>query len=139
MSQPQARAVNRDKSEIMVELMPLQGNSGRVSSKIHTGRNNGQFAENFNQKMEQRTTEQESLRLLQKNTGETGTKANTMVAPMPKAVNHSGPKIKKQHQSGTYEQQMEDDVYSDDMDSQTIQTSGNAGNNKNNGLQEKRS
>lgn len=47
----------------MVELMPLQGNSGRAQNKMHTGRNIEQF-DNFNQKMEQRTTEQESLRII---------------------------------------------------------------------------
>lgn len=43
--------------------MPPQGNSGRASTKIKTGRNH---YESFSQKMEQMTSEQESLRILHK-------------------------------------------------------------------------
>lgn len=126
-------AVNRDKSEIMVELMPLQGNSGRVNAKVNPGRNNGQFSENFNQKMEQRTTEQESLRLLQKNTGDqTGVRSNTMIVPkMDKAVSGIGPKIKKQPQV----QDDEEEVYTDpELTAEKVVQQESS-----NGLQEKKS
>lgn len=43
--------------------MPPQGNSGRASTKIKTGRNH---YESFSQKMEKMTSEQETLRLLHK-------------------------------------------------------------------------
>ena len=48
----------------MVELMPLQKNSGRASTKMQTGRNH---FENFSANMERLTADQESLRINKKN------------------------------------------------------------------------
>lgn len=58
--QQSVKQANKDKSQIMVDLMPFQGNSGRASTKMHTGRNH---FENFSQKMDAMTGEQESLRV----------------------------------------------------------------------------
>ena len=69
--------------------------------------------------MEQRTSEQESLRLLQKNTVEqTEKRSNTMIVPpismmkIKKGVSDIGPKIKKQPQ--VYQDDDEEEVYTDE-------------------------
>lgn len=51
---------SKDKSKIMVELMPFHGNSGRASTKVATGRNG---AEDFNSNIERIINQEESLRV----------------------------------------------------------------------------
>ena len=66
---------SKDKSQIMVELMPMKGNTGRASTKVQSGRSkhetlSNNYNETFGQQMEQLTSEQESLRLLRKDSAD---------------------------------------------------------------------
>ena len=88
-------------------------NSGRNGIN-NNGR--GEFTENFNQRMEQRTTEQESLRVISKER-ETNTIA-PMALPkmMEKGASHQGPMIKKASTlaANIADKGAEDDYYNDD-------------------------
>ena len=51
---------SKDKSKIMVELMPFHGNSGRASTKVATGRNG---ADDFNSNIDRIIQQEETLRV----------------------------------------------------------------------------
>ena len=101
----------------MVELMPFQGNSGRASTKMHTGRNH---FENFSQNMDAMTGEQESLRVLSKgNSMERLRKGQVKHASSKNATLEqkpsSGPKIKKKAKK-VKEKAKEEAAHLTDMD-----------------------
>ena len=75
----------------MVELMPMKGNTGRASTKVQSGRSkhetlSNNYNETFGQQMEQLTSEQESLRLLRKDSGDG---AQHKIMKVPASANQS--------------------------------------------------